>query len=441
MKKTALRLMAGMMAVLLLTGCGSPAAQSAPDIEPTANEARLPEITVYADAMAETSDPTQLYNALAEYYTAIEALHNGARELMPDMAAFTARTAAPIFAGKSENTVFSPSSLYLAMAMLADATDGETRSQIAAVLDAPQYAEAANALWRMMYENGATVALPANALWSGAKWPVKQSLANQLASSYYADSFTVPMGTKTADELMQSWLNEHTGGQLTQQAQSVQSDADTALALMSTLYFRGFWLNEFMESSTAPAPFTLADGSSRTADFMHAETSGSWHQGKQYVSSSLYFTDGGSMLLVLPDEGILPEELLGDPDAMQDMLTAIPEQYTYIHWAVPKFDVSSQLDLAEPLQALGITHAFDAALADFSPTTEETAVSLSSAQQAARVSIDERGCTAAAFTVMMGVGAGMPNDYILDMKLDRPFLFVLFGSSQVPLFVGTVYTP
>ena len=68
-------------------------------------------------------------------------------------------------------------------------------------------------------------------------------------------------------------------------------------------------------------------------------------------------------------------------------------------------------------------------------------MNLSSARQASRVSIDEHGCTAATFTVLMGVGAGLPEDYTLEMNLDRPFIFAILGNNQVPLFLGTVYNP
>ena len=66
---------------------------------------------------------------------------------------------------------------------------------------------------------------------------------------------------------------------------------------------------------------------------------------------------------------------------------------------------------------------------------------LSQVQHAARVTIDEYGCTAAAFTVMMMNGASMPPDSVLEMNLNRPFAFVIVSGEDVPLFIGTVYDP
>ena len=63
-------------------------------------------------------------------------------------------------------------------------------------------------------------------------------------------------------------------------------------------------------------------------------------------------------------------------------------------------------------------------------------------QHAARVTIDEYGCTAAAFTVMMmDAGSAMPPDSVLEMNLNRPFAFVILSDDNIPLFMGTVYEP
>lgn len=56
--------------------------------------------------------------------------------------------------------------------------------------------------------------------------------------------------------------------------------------------------------------------------------------------------------------------------------------------------------------------------------------------------VDEEGCEAAAYTVIMvGAGAEMPPDDEVDFTLDRPFLFAITGEGNLPLFVGVVNQP
>jgi len=113
-----------------------------------------------------------------------------------------------------------------------------------------------------------------------------------------------------------------------------------------------------------------------------------------------------------------------------------------VNMSVPKFDVVSDLDLRDGLNALGITGVFDATVADFSPMTSKVAeIFLSKADHAARVAIDEEGVTAAAYTVMMMAGAAAPPEEEMDFVLDRPFLFAITGADGLPLFVGVVNRP
>ena len=40
-----------------------------------------------------------------------------------------------------------------------------------------------------------------------------------------------------------------------------------------------------------------------------------------------------------------------------------------VHYSVPKFDVSSEMQLADGLKKLGVTDVFDSTVSDFSPLT------------------------------------------------------------------------
>lgn len=385
----------------------------------------------------------ELHAAMSSYNDELQAMQADAIDKLPNVTDFTAETSATLFAARNENTVYSPVNLYLALAMLSEATANDTRNEVIDLMGTDNPRSAANALWKMLYTNGRGKTLAANAFWSGETWPIKQELADILATHYYADSFTVPMGTPEADAAMQDWLNEHTENMLEDAVDGIHSDPYTILTLMSTLYFEQMWSSKFEEHFTSPDVFTQADGTETEIDFMHAGGTGAWYEGEQFVMASRSFQDdGGRMLFILPDEGVLPEELLTNQETLQEILTAGLDNYSIIEWSVPKFDVESDLELSEALQSLGIEKAFDSNVSDFTPITDEVSVELSQVQHAARVTIDENGCTAAAFTVMMmNAGSARPPDYVLEMTLNRPFAFVIFNNADLPLFIGTVYTP
>lgn len=120
------------------------------------------------------------------------------------------------------------------------------------------------------------------------------------------------------------------------------------------------------------------------------------------------------------------------------------QKYLTINLSMPKFDVSSDLDLIEGLKALGVTDVFDPNVSNFDPLEASTddPLYISKAKHAARVKVDEEGCEAAAYTVMIiNCGAAMPPDDEVDFTLDRPFLFAVTGDSGLPLFTGVVNQP
>ena len=364
--------------------------------------------------------------AYTEYRGALQKL--GKLDAEPDggaVLAFANRTLDKIFAD-SENRVYSPISLYAALSMLTEMTDGETMRQT--VRD----------LWMSVYlDDGRSVCRLANGAFLRENADVKQEAVDALADWYYASSYRVPMGTEEADKAIAGWLNQNTGGLLSEETRDIQTEVDNLLRLYNTIYYKSSWRDAFESSQTKQDTFTAANGAKQKTEFMHRTESGSYRKGEGYTAAprSLNY---GRMVFVLPDEGVTPESLL----QRQGLLTELTGDYNAAElvWSVPKFDVKSSTELNGVLQALGVTDAFDMAEADFTPLTDNGAF-LSSAMQAARVKIDEEGVEAAAYTeIVCADSAMMEVPPTVEMDLDRPFLFVIFDNSNVPLFVGTVNT-
>ena len=161
-----------------------------------------------------------------------------------------------------------------------------------------------------------------------------------------------------------------------------------------------------------------------------------------------------SQIPVYP-EGYTVDDLMASGEAMEFITARKYEGYNVqaeeaipgwpdqedlrVNMSLPKFDVSSDLELSDALKALGVTDVFDRDASDFTPLGVEIdgPVYLSQAQHAARVTIDEEGCTAASYVDLMLVGDALPPDEVVDFTLDRPFLFVI-RSENIPLFIGVV---
>ena len=349
--------------------------------------------------------------------------------------------------GAGENKACSPINIYMALAMLAEITDGESREQILSLLgsdDLDSLHTEASAVWNANYcDDGAVTSILASSLWLNDQINFKQETMDALAKYYYASSFRGEMGSTAFDQALQDWINQQTGGLLKEQASGLTMDKETILALATTIYFRAKWSGEFSENSTSPDTFH-ADSGDVTCDFMHQSGTNTYYWSDRFSAVSKSLEGSGAMWFLLPDEGVTPEELLADEQTMDFLLSggeSTENKYLIVNLSVPKFDVASDLDLTESLKEMGITDVFDSTISDFSPVTDDTEAYLSQAKHAARVAIDEEGVTAAAYTVMMMNGTGAPPEEEVDFTLNRPFVFAITGTDGLPLFVGVVHQP
>lgn len=95
------------------------------------------------------------------------------------------------------------------------------------------------------------------------------------------------------------------------------------------------------------------------------------------------------------------------------------------------------------LRRLGIRNLFTDASQTPSLKVDGNSVKVDRMTHGARLRINEEGCEASAYTSMRGVMcAGIPETPPrYDFILDRPFLFVLTGRGNLPLFAGIVHRP
>lgn len=344
-----------------------------------------------------------------------------------------------------ENKVYSPLNVYMALCMLSELTDGNSRQQILDALGCGSIQavrQQANQVWNANYQNdGATTSILASSLWLNEDVSFDPSTMDRLAETYYASSYQGKMGSEELNLALQNWLNEQTNGLLENQIGEIELDAGTILALATTISYRAKWSTEFRDSYNTEDVFHGTAGDV-TVEYMHQSPDQEYYWGDQFAAVSKDLKSYGHMWFILPDEGVTPEELLKNQQVL-DFITSDGEsaesKRLIVNLSIPKFDVSSQMELKGGMMQLGITDVFDANTSDFSPTTAAMeGIYLSQAAHGARVAIDEEGVIAAAYTVMVEPSAAEPPEDEVDFVLDRPFLFVITGAAGEPMFVGIV---
>ncbi len=365
---------------------------------------------------------------------------------------------------EEENAVMSPVNIWMATAMLAEITDGETRQEILdafGVKDIYELRDQAAKIWGLCYkDDGREKTVLGNSLWLNNTLNYNSSTVQQLADSYYASAYIGAMGTDVYNSLLQKWINDMTGGLLADQVKDIELPMDTALALVSTIWHETKWGEEFSKEDTKPGTFHAPGGDIET-DFMHSD----WATDSYFYADNYKFiykgTRQGNVWLFLPDEGTSVQEMMQEESFREFLFYSfdydnyfkydenkgsvgltykgITGAFAKVNLTVPKLDISFKQDLTEAIQKMGITTAFDPSRADYSPITNQPGVYLAKAEQGTRLIMDEEGVSAASYVEYLA-GAAMLEDEI-DFVCDRPFFILVTGYNDVPLFAGVVNVP
>ena len=179
-------------------------------------------------------------------YTLAEAGHPTARKTedrvdTEALRQFGDETAAVVFTGE-RNEVYSPVSLYVALGMLTELADGETKQQVMDLLgmsDSETLRQWTKALWQQLYHDERDSALRlGNAAFLNENMAFHKEPLDVLTEDYYASSYQVPMGSKAADKAVAAWLNRQTNDLLADDTKAIETKESNLLRLYNTIYYK-----------------------------------------------------------------------------------------------------------------------------------------------------------------------------------------------------------
>lgn len=401
----------------------------------------------YPEPVAENLNAEKFMESDAHWnwWNAYREQTNKTKELQKGMEVYNTSLMAKLLTSENENTVCSPLNTYIAFAMLAEVSEGNTRKQILDLLgasDIETLRSNVSALWNSNYVDTPVLkSLLANSVWLNNGVAYHEDTLNTLADIYYASSFSGTPGSEQMDEALRAWTDANTKGLLNEYTKDMSLDPNTVLEILSTIYYKAMWIDEFHGNENTREIFHGTTGDTEI-DMMHQIDTKAVYRSEHFTSLSLYLNDSGAMYFFLPKEGTDVNALVSDADIMNALnYEEAGENWSFplVHLSVPKFKVSCKTDLIEAVRELGVKDALDPTLSDFSPlTSERDDLFLSKAEHAAFIEIDEHGVTGAAYTELaLAAGAAMPEDEI-DFVLDRPFMFMVTGNDGSILFSGIV---
>ena len=331
---------------------------------------------------------------------------------------------------KNENIVISPYSAGVALSMLAEGAEGQTKEEFNKALN--------DCLFKAedLGGNDTVIVNSVNSLWVDDNFSIRNRYLFLLDKDYDALATTLNFSDPATVQAINNWCSEHTNGKIKDIIDRL--GAGDVMVLANALYFNAPWLNPFDSNLTTKADFngskgqTKVDMMSRKGYMNYAE-----FQGCQLVELPY---EGGrySMYVLLPAEGMDINEAVEylSEDLYNEAMKALEPKEVLLR--MPKAKVETSLLLNETLQSMGIKSAFTSA-ADFKGISEMGPLVLDQVKQKCYVEISEKGTEAAAVTVaQIRLTSARPSSYV-KMTVDRPYIFFIVDTQNSNvMFAGRV---
>ena len=305
---------------------------------------------------------------------------------------------------QENNTLISPFSVSVALAMVRNGAVDETEQAMINALQLqaldPQSLNANYVyLQRALQAPNSQVTLSiANSLWGAIGIEFDPGFLDRnrpfLDTEISTIDFTEPDNVSTINQS----VSDSTDGRISNIIEAIAPS--TVVCLISGIYFKGDWQEEFDASRTVDKPFYLANGGKKQVPMMRKTDWYAYYAGEHFQAVSLPYGDGRmGMYIFLPNQGTDLNTFLGHLNAESWKGWMSQFSKAEVALVMPKFKLRYSAELHSALKQLGMGIAFDGANADFSRMrVSPVPVFISYLNHHAIVEVNEEGTEAATGT-------------------------------------------
>ncbi|XP_017522634.3 leukocyte elastase inhibitor [Manis javanica] len=272
---------------------------------------------------------------------------------------------------------------------------------------------------------------------------IQKMYGAELASVDFQQAF------EDARKTINEWVKGQTEGKIPELLTPNMVDSMTVLVLVSAIYFKGKWHEQFMEKATANAPFRLNKKDTKTVKMMYQKKKFPFRHIQDLKCRVLELPYQGkelSMIILLPDDiedestGLRKIEEQLTLENLQEWTKPENLDYTEVNVHLPRFKLEESYDLKFHLNRLGVHDLFNSSAANLSGMSGARNLFISKIVHKSFVEVNEEGTEAAAATA--GVATFTMLMHEENFFVDHPFLFFIrHNSSANILFLGKFSSP
>ncbi|MDR2492289.1 MAG: serpin family protein [Coriobacteriales bacterium] len=347
------------------------------------------------------------------------------------------------------NSLVSPLSVALALAMAANGAEGETLAEMEQALGGitlDDLNEACASIVKHLPQEDNLHMLIADSVWlkDTESLTINDEYLSSLQGVFGAEAHKSAFDEGTVSEI-NDWVSHNTDGMITRLIDRI--DPFALLFLINAVTFEAEWQTPYNNADIVPGAFTNMRGETRLVDYLCSDEARYLEDDEAIGVVKPYAGGRYGFVGILPKEGTSLESYIDSltGEELRALLTSGME--AKVKTSIPRFTSEYDTELSDALTAIGMRKAFDAQSADFGrmgtyAPSEGTHVSLyvSAVLHKTFIEVSEWGTRAAAATsvqVTAGAAAGEPESKAV--SLNQPFLYAIIDiESGLPLFIGTV---
>jgi serpin B len=333
---------------------------------------------------------------------------------------------------KGQNLIISPLSIFQILSLTANGAKEQTQLEMVQTLDGEdiEYLNSINYDILEISQKFKTVEI-ANAVMSKFV-PIKEFLD-------VSEKYCAPFQILKSAQQVNGWCSEKTHGKIPKILDELNSNIE--MILLNAVYFKGEWFSKFLPYETKSLPFYNLGSKEINVDTMDQISHFNYYEDKKIQAIELPFKkDYMSAFIILPNEETDINKYI-DTLYLNEEYNNIYKKLDYVkvHLQLPKFELEFKQNLNQVLKDLGMYDAFILDVADFSEMREEKDSFINQVIHKTYLKVFEDGCEAAAVTVVEGLcAAALTEEKIFDMKINRPFLFML-KNNKLPAAYDLVF--
>jgi len=348
---------------------------------------------------------------------------------------------------QDKNQIMSPVSIALALALLENGADGNTRDELKRVLIENGASADVLTTYRALEQqlrisDEKTKLTIANGLFQDKDLKLKQDYLTSTRDCYETEISQVDFQNQLEQtrQKVNQWVSDKTSQKIPELFKKGSLNQGDRMVLANAVYFKASWKNSFSKTATKQDTFYKNGQDKQTVQYMHETSSHHISESDDLTALELAYSHQDlSMVVVLPKarDGLrnLEKRLTGKQ--LRDIISRMEQRQVKVQ--LPKFGVRSEINLKDTLSKMGLESMFSKS-ANFDRMSE-TKLEVDNGIHEAYININENGTEAAAATGFSMNTRSMPHETVAPVSFvaDHPFLYAIVhkGTGAI-VFLGKV---